>query len=125
MRLLLDMNISWRFVSILNNAGFEAFHCRDIDLGKSSDDEVFDYARDNGMVLITNDFDFGYLQRIRTNYHPKFGILLLTNNGGGISPDKHHIKLIAKLKKLENELINGNLLKVDLANAKPRLQLIK
>ena len=62
---------------------------------------------------------------IRKNYHPKFGILLLSNSGGGISPDKHKVKLMNKLKELENELKNGELFRVDLAKTNPQLQLVR
>ncbi|MDI9348741.1 MAG: DUF5615 family PIN-like protein [Candidatus Symbiobacter sp.] len=125
MRILLDMNVSWRFVAVLNQAGFEATHWRDIGDPAAPDHEVFGYARENRMILITHDMDFGYIQRINQNLQPKLSVLLLRNTGGGISPDLHAIKLIAKLQELSSGLILGESYSIDLAKSKTRLKLVQ
>ena len=59
MKLLLDMNLSPRWVELLNKAGFEAVHWSTIGSGSAADVEIMKIARHEGYVLLTHDLDFG------------------------------------------------------------------
>jgi predicted nuclease of predicted toxin-antitoxin system len=59
MKLLLDMNLSPRWVELLNRAGFEAVHWSTIGSGRAADVEIMTFARREGYVLLTHDLDFG------------------------------------------------------------------
>jgi predicted nuclease of predicted toxin-antitoxin system len=59
MKLLIDMNLSPKWVNPLNLAGFEALHWSAVGLARSSDAEIMRYAKANGFVVLTNDLDFG------------------------------------------------------------------
>jgi predicted nuclease of predicted toxin-antitoxin system len=58
MRLLIDMNLTLRWVHYLNAAGHEAIHWSSIGANTAKDPEICDYAREHGYVLLTNDMDF-------------------------------------------------------------------
>lgn len=58
MRLLIDMNLTPRWVPFLQNAEHEAVHWSSVGSNSAKDGEICDYARRNAYVLLTNDLDF-------------------------------------------------------------------
>ncbi len=65
MRLLLDANLSPRIVDALCDAGYESVHVADLGLLTASDDQIFDRAANDGLVVVTADSDFGALLAMR------------------------------------------------------------
>lgn len=68
MRFLLDENLPPSFANILRKIGFEARHVYDVGLGNVPDEEIVDFAKQNGDTIITNDFDFSRIMAI--SKHP-------------------------------------------------------
>src|ERR1035437_6700287 len=58
MRLLIDMNLTPRWVHFLRNAGYEAVHWSSVGSNSAKDSEICDYARQSVYVILTNDLDF-------------------------------------------------------------------
>ena len=58
MRLLIDMNLTPRWVQFLEDAGHEVVHWSSVGAGTAKDSEICDYARRHTYVLLTNDLDF-------------------------------------------------------------------
>ncbi|MEK7542396.1 MAG: DUF5615 family PIN-like protein [Patescibacteria group bacterium] len=58
MKLLLDQNISRKLVKELQEIFPGSNHVHLLGLQKASDKEVWDYARDKGFTIVTNDSDF-------------------------------------------------------------------
>lgn len=61
MKLVVDMNLSLRWVEFLSSKGHEARHWSSIGAADAPDSEVMASARRNGQIVITNDLDFGSL----------------------------------------------------------------
>jgi predicted nuclease of predicted toxin-antitoxin system len=59
MRILVDMNLSPKWVAALEQAGFEAGHWSQIGKATDSDTQIMAYAIAHGYVVLTNDLDFG------------------------------------------------------------------
>ncbi len=59
MKLLIDMNLSPTWVSVLKEAGLEPVHWSSIGRPDAPDNEILGYARSNGYVVFTHDLDFG------------------------------------------------------------------
>jgi predicted nuclease of predicted toxin-antitoxin system len=59
MRFLVDMNLSPKWVSALDQSGFEAKHWSAIGPANTSDPEIMAYAKEHGFIVLTNDLDFG------------------------------------------------------------------
>lgn len=59
MKLLVDMNLSPRWVNWLNSAGLNAIHWSAIGEPAASDAEIMEYAESNDYVVLTHDLDFG------------------------------------------------------------------
>ena len=55
MKLLIDMNLSPKWVSVLEEAGWEAVHWSKIGQPNSVDHEILGYAKSNGYVIFTHD----------------------------------------------------------------------
>ncbi len=58
MRLLLDHNLSPRLVSRLQDLYPESVHVASVGLSTARDQEVWEYARDNELILVSKDADF-------------------------------------------------------------------
>ena len=58
MRLLVDMNLTPRWVQSLADAGHEATHWSAVGDPTASDEQICAYAREHGFVILTNDLDF-------------------------------------------------------------------
>jgi predicted nuclease of predicted toxin-antitoxin system len=58
-KLLIDMNLSPRWVDVLRAAGLDAVHWSFLGPADAPDAEIFDYAAQNGCIVVTHDLDFG------------------------------------------------------------------
>lgn len=58
MKLLVDMNLSPRWVGLLINAGIEAVHWSTLGAANAPDVEIMAFARAKGYVVLTHDLDF-------------------------------------------------------------------
>ena len=70
MKLLIDVNLSPRWVECFASNGFESVHWTTIGNCAAPDSEIFDFARLNGFTVFTNDLDFGALLASRSVRHP-------------------------------------------------------
>ena len=59
MKLLVDMNLSPRWVQLLRDAGWEAAHWSTVGKPNATDSEITAYAAANNYVILTSDLDFG------------------------------------------------------------------
>jgi predicted nuclease of predicted toxin-antitoxin system len=79
MRLLLDANLSWRMISVLKQHFDDCFHVDFIGLiVPAKDSEIWDYARKNDLIIVTNDEDF--IAFINVKGFPPKVILMKTGN---------------------------------------------
>ena len=58
MKLLVDMNLSPRWVAVLSDAGIEAAHWSTLGPSDAPDSEIMAYASENDCVMLTHDLDF-------------------------------------------------------------------
>jgi predicted nuclease of predicted toxin-antitoxin system len=57
-RFLIDAQLPPALAEALRQSGHEAFHLEDVELRHAKDSAVWDYARQNRLILITKDEDF-------------------------------------------------------------------
>ena len=57
-RLLLDQNLSARLVPELQEPFEGTVHVRGVELDRASDEQVWEYARDEGFTIVSKDTDF-------------------------------------------------------------------
>jgi predicted nuclease of predicted toxin-antitoxin system len=58
MHLLIDMNLTPRWVRFLQDAGYEVVHWSSVSPNSAKDSEICDYARRCVYVILMNDLDF-------------------------------------------------------------------
>ncbi|MFT4093615.1 MAG: DUF5615 family PIN-like protein [Niabella sp.] len=79
MKLLFDANISWKLCTKLSDFFDECYHVDFVGLKiPAKDNEIWAYALENRMIIVTNDDDFLNLSYIK-GFPPKV-ILLKTGN---------------------------------------------
>jgi len=58
-RLLVDMNMSRRWIPAFLDAGLEAIHWSAVGDLSAPDEEIMEYAALNDLIVFTKDLDFG------------------------------------------------------------------
>ncbi len=109
MRLLIDMNLTPRWVSFLTNAGHETIHWFSTGRPAARDREIFDYARENGFVVLTNDLDFPQILAHTRESGPS--VILL--RGEPLVPETRGDALLHALRDCKAELSKGAILSLD------------
>jgi predicted nuclease of predicted toxin-antitoxin system len=103
MKILLDANISWKLVNILKPIFGECCHVDLIGLKIPAQDiDIWNYALNNGYIIITKDNDFVDLLEIR-GFPPKIVLLKTGNNSS-----KALAKLLITIKPMIEDLENNN-----------------
>lgn len=104
MKFLLDANLSPRLTEALKTADTDCVHVADVGLMTASDEVIFDYAADNGFVIITADSDFPMLLALRNADAPS---VVHLRRASELSPDEHAALLIANLPTVMDDLADG------------------
>ncbi len=73
MKVLIDMNLSMKWVPVFEQYGWCAVHWRNIGEPHASDSAIMAWARENGYVVFTQDLDFGTL--LATTYVQKPSVI--------------------------------------------------
>lgn len=102
MKILLDANISWKPVNILTPAFGECAHVDFIGQNTgiktpADDKDIWDYALNNGYIIITKDNDFLDLLELK-GFPPKVVLLKTGNNNSKALADL----LLSAKSKIEN-----------------------
>ena len=80
MKILLDANISWKLVSVLKPIFGECAHVDLVGLNVPAKDiDIWDYALNNGFIIVTKDDDFVDLLELN-GFPPKVVLLKIGNN---------------------------------------------
>ena len=119
MRFLVDMNLTPRWVSHLNQRGHEAVHWSSIGPPTTRDSEICDYARRHGFVLLTNDLDFPQILAHTKEAAPS--TLLL--RGGPLVPELRATALLNAIEECADEIARGAVLTLDWRD-RPRARLL-
>lgn len=104
MRLLPDANLSPRVAAGLRVAGHDAIHVEDLSLLRATDEEIFDRAAADGLVVVTADTDFGMLLALRRATSPS---VVQLRHVAELLPDVHLALLIANMPAIAEDLDRG------------------
>ena len=117
MKLVVDMNLSPAWVTFLTSENIEAVHWSTIGDPTAPDREIFDYARENGLIILTSDLDFSAILAATSLPKPSVTQLRAPDLRLSATGDK----VVAALRLFEAELAQGAILTVDLFQARLRL----
>lgn len=117
MKLLVDMNLSPRWIGLLNDSGVQAVHWSAVGRASAPDSEIMAYAGANEYVVLTHDLDFGAILAATHGEMPS----VVQIRAEDVSPEVIGAKVIAALRQMEAELQTGALLTVDPSRTRLRL----
>lgn len=104
MKLLLDANLSPEVARLLNEAGHDAIHVRDIGLLSAPDPGILQAAAKQGRVLLTADADFGALLALASLASPS---VLLLRSADHLRPSEQAELIAANLPSISDDLEKG------------------
>ncbi len=121
MKIVIDMNLSPEWISVLEAAGYEAVHWSTVGNPKATDTTIMAWAVSNGYIVFTHDLDFGTLLAISQADTPSV-IQVRTQD---VLPSKLGNLVLNALQQFQSELETGALVTVNEAKAKARILPIK
>ncbi|MGF1616019.1 MAG: DUF5615 family PIN-like protein [Gammaproteobacteria bacterium] len=117
MKLLVDMNLSPRWVGRLSDAGIEAVHWSMIGAANAPDGQIMAFAKANGYVVLTHDLDFSAILAATQGDKPS----VVQIRADDVSPDVIGGPVIDALRQMTTELGEGALLTIDPNRTRMRL----
>lgn len=109
MKLIVDMNLSPRWVGLLTGAGIEAVHWSTLGANNAPDSEIMAYASAKDYVVLTHDLDFSAILAATHGEKPS----VVQIRADDVSPDVIGKQVIVALRQMASELEEGALLTVD------------
>ncbi len=117
MKILIDMNLSPRWVEAFMAAGLEAAHWFAIGDPRASDRSIMEWAQNNGYIVFTHDLDFGAILAATQASGPSV-IQIRTEN---VLPEDVGEAVIAAVQRFKDVLEQGALISIDPARARARI----
>lgn len=109
MKLLIDMNLSPRWIRVLTDAGIDAAHWSSLGLANAPDSEIMRYASAHDYVVLTHDLDFSAILAATHGEKPS----VVQIRAEDVSPDVIGANVITALRQMTEELEQGALVTVD------------
>mgnify|MGYP006952849451 CR=1 FL=1 len=117
MRILLDMNLSPRWVDLLADAGIESIHWSSVGETTASDSFIMAFAKGARYVVLTHDLDFG--STLAATHGDKPSVIQIRS--GTLSTAAIGPFIIKTLIQMEAEIDSGALLTIEPPRARIRL----
>ena len=117
MKLLVDMNLSPRWVDFLATEGIEAAHWSTQGKHNAPDAEIMTFARINAYVVLTHDLDFSAILAATRGDKPS----VVQIRAEDVSPEVIGRMVIDALRQMATELDEGALLTIEPNRARLRL----
>ena len=117
MKLLIDMNLSPKWVFVLEEAGLEAVHWSSIGRPNAPDYEILAYARANGYVVFTHDLDFGTILAATKADCPSV-IQIRTQD---VTPEHLGTLVVSALHQFKKHLEDGAIVTIDQKKLRARI----
>jgi predicted nuclease of predicted toxin-antitoxin system len=121
MKLLVDMNLSPDWVSVLAQAGWEAIHWSNVGNHRATDSEIMTWAKQKGHVVFTHDLDFGTMLALTQAEGPSV-IQVRTQD---VTPSAIGKLVVNALRQFQSDLEKGALIVLDEANVRARVLPLK
>ena len=117
MRLLVDRNLSPRWVKRFAQDRITAVHWSSVGRADAPDAELMDYAREASMVVLTHDLDFGGILAATRQTRPSVVQIRAAN----LDPEIIGGHVITSIRRVMQDLETGALLTIYPERARLRL----
>ncbi|HKW62171.1 MAG TPA: DUF5615 family PIN-like protein [Candidatus Acidoferrum sp.] len=121
MKILVDMNLSPRWVQMLRDAGWEAAHWSAAGKANATDSEITAYAAANNYVILTCDLDFGAILATTLRSVPS----VVQIRAEDVSPEVVGKQTVAALHHLAAQVEAGALVTIEPDRTRLRLLPLK
>ncbi len=119
MQVLIDMNLTPRWVPFLTASGHQAEHWSLVGNPTATDNEICSYARSFNLTVLTNDLDFPQILAHTKESRPSLSLL----RGEPLTPEVRGPALLQALITCKVELEQGAILSLDWSG-QPRARLL-
>jgi predicted nuclease of predicted toxin-antitoxin system len=109
MKILIDMNLSSKWVEALVEAGHEPVHWATVGSPSAADDELMAWALEHEFVVLTFDLDFGSILAATHAQGPS----VIQLRSQDVTPDVFREMIFHVLRESEQELRRGALISID------------
>ena len=109
MKFLFDMPVSPELAKVVEEFGHKGVHAYTLGLAKASDEDILDFARDRGYVVVTADLDFPRLLALSSQDGP--GLILF--RGGNYSEAEMQDLLRRVLRQVSTDVLVSSICVVD------------
>ena len=109
MKLLVDMNLSPRWIGLLKDSGVEAMHWSMVGKINATDADIMAYAMTNDCIVLTHDLDFSAILAVTHGEKPS----VVQIRADDVSPSAIGMQVVTALRQMESELEAGALLTID------------
>lgn len=114
-KFLMDADMPRSSATAVRSLGFDVEDVRDLGMRYAKDQEIIDYARDAGRVVITRDLDYGEI--LRYPQHP--GAIILRLPTGFIAKEVNEA-LLDFLSSANNDVLQPAIIIVELGRYRRR-----
>jgi predicted nuclease of predicted toxin-antitoxin system len=116
-KILIDMNLSPKWVKIFIAQGWEAVHWSEFGAIDAQDQVILKWAKDNDFIVFTHDLDFGALLAAGGARGPSV-IQIRTQN---ITPEAIGKLVTDAINQFKEELVRGALISVTPRRSRARI----
>lgn len=116
-QILVDMNLSPDWTSVLTAHGWLSVHWSNIGDPRAPDRDIMDWAIANGYVVFTHDLDFGTLLALTHATGPS----VVQIRSEDTLPDKIESVVVDAIRRFEADLAAGALVVIEPAKARVRI----
>ena len=113
MKLIIDMNLSPRWVGFLAGAAFDARHWSDLGAPTAPDTQIMAHPANNCVVL-TNDLDFGAILAVTQGAGPS----VVQIRADDLSPEAIGASVITALRQMSVDIAAGALVTIEPARTR-------
>lgn len=117
MKLLLDMNLSPKWVALFRNSGWEAMHWSAVGQASARDSQIMAHAAANNYVVVTHDLDFSAILAVTHGKKPS----VVQIRGEDLSAEIIGKQTVVALRHMQAELEAGALLTIEADRTRLRL----
>ncbi len=109
MKLLVDMNLSPRWIAYLDLAGFDSAHWSHVGPHNAKDSEILSFARAHNYVVLSHDLDFSDILAASGSKKPS----VVQIRSDVLKPEVIGKLVVSALRQTESEIENGALIVVE------------
>jgi predicted nuclease of predicted toxin-antitoxin system len=109
MKIIVDVNLAFRWAAMLSERGIEAIHWTAIGAANAQDSEIMYYARQNGYSVFTNDLDFSAILVSTRAVGPS----VIQIRAEDTRPEAHLDRVAEALIKYSGAIEQGTIITID------------